>query len=215
MYWSKIRSNGKIIAILASYEISDNKTVFLMEDEKEFHATNLLDYGSHDFYYSPDGIIYYSPKFSEIIFAIDKNGVKPAIGVKNLKIPSKEIRESWAKIKNVRERIEAIDESGYFIESVNIYETDKYITFSPVRDFFSDILLYNKQTESVCKIDGFNLFSSIGISGVSGSTGKEIFGVIHFNSENEIHKRILDSQEELKNWSDDDNAVIVIFKLEN
>ena len=215
MYWSKLYQSGIMIANLAVYDVVDNKTDFLMNEEKELHPTNLLNNRSYDFFYSPDSIVYFSPKFSELIYSIDNEGVHPAIGLKNLKIPPKEMIEDWSKTRDVFESIRLMDESGYFIESVDVFETDQYVTFSPIRHVFTDILLYNKMSASICKIDGFNITKTIGINSISGSTGRDFFGVITYKLENEFQKRIIASRKELENWNEEDNAVIAIFNFDN
>ena len=76
------------------------------------------------------------------------------------------------------------------------------------------MLLYNKQSKSSC----FIYDSDIGTERVIGSIGKYFFGVITFNPDGldgSRQKKILASREELKNWQEDDNPVIVIFEPDN
>jgi hypothetical protein len=144
MYWSKLREHGEMFANLAVYDMMNKKTEFILKDKKFLHNLSLLNYSSFDFYYSPDSIIYYSPKFSEIIYSIDTNGIRPAIGIKNLNKPPKHIIDGWLQITNGFERSKMIRNSHYFIENVYIYENEKYITFECIRDDFLNIILYNK-----------------------------------------------------------------------
>ena len=50
-----------------------------MFDEKIF------DFREFDFYYSPDTIIYFAPKFSKIVYAIEKEGIHSAISFNHQK----------------------------------------------------------------------------------------------------------------------------------
>ena len=77
----------------------------------------------------------------------------------------------------------------------------------------SNFLLYNKGTQIAYKLFS-PYFEVVGCSDITGSTGKNFFGVINFNSENSAHKKILESNEELKNFKEDDNPVIAIFDLD-
>jgi hypothetical protein len=210
MYWSKLIEHGNMFAGLAAYDMTNKKTEFILKDEKNSHKTGII-YSNHDFYYSPDNTVYYSPQFSEIIYSLGENGVRPAIGVKNLKIPSEDIINGWLQEEDIIERSNLIDNSEYFIENANIYETDRYIAFGCIRYPIQEILLYNKHTKSACISWESYYFSTIGINRMKGSTGKEFFGVIAFNPDNKHHQRILASREELKNWNEEDNPVIVLF----
>jgi hypothetical protein len=211
MYRSRLVKSGKMFAELAVYDMADKKTEYIIKDEKFLHGMGLMNFSTYRFYYSPDSIMYYSPKFSEIIYSINEDGIRPAIGIKNLKMPPEHIINEWLRVKNPYERSELIQKSNYFIENVYIYETDEYISLNCVRDFFSDIVLYKKNSKSACIIVFYEYFSKIGIDNVKGSTGKEFFGVIAFDSDNESHKKILESRAELANWKKDDNPVIVLF----
>ena len=209
MYWTTLRDSGKSYANLAVYKMEDKQTEFILTDE-EYLYDIAIGYSSHKFYYSPDSIIYYSPQVSEVIFSIDGDGIHPAIGIKNLKKPSKYLIEEWKKDFDDFFKYNRSD--GYFIEAINIYETDKYITFK-IKDFpYNFTVLYNKQSRHTC----FIFDQNIGTSEVKGSIGKYFFGVVLFNPElSPSHKSIIESREELKNWREDDNPVIVIFEPYN
>ncbi|GHS93853.1 hypothetical protein FACS1894207_1000 [Bacteroidia bacterium] len=209
MYWSKLRESGQMFANLAVYDMTNKTTDFILKDEKFLHDISLLNFSAYDFYYSPNHLVYYSPKFSEIIYSIDKDGVCPAIGIKNLKIPSKDIINAWLQVKDGFDRSRLISNTEYFIENVYIYETDKYIIFVCKNGALDNILLYNKRSKTTCFI--WDFFATLGIIEAKGSTGKEFFGVINFNPDNELHKQILESREELKNRKEEDNPVIVLF----
>ena len=211
---SPVTGSGKRYANLAVLDTMNNKTDFLLKDDIFLQNSGIIGHNSFDFYYSPDSIIYYSPKFSDIIYSIDKDGFHPAIYVKNLNIPSMKTIEEWMQKKNIRERNNYIYETDYFIENAYIYETDKYITFGCMRNKKEGFVLYNKHLKyaSFTRIGIF--FRSLGIDRVKGCTGKDFFGVIDFNSDNETHQRLLKSQEELASWKEDDNPVIVIFNFD-
>ena len=204
----------KMFANLAVYDMIDKKTELLLKDKKFLDESDITNFNSYKFYYSPDSIVYYSPKFSEIIFSIDGDGTHPAIGIKNLRIPSKEQIEKWVQEGKKNPIGHQIWESHYFIQNINVYETDKYITFTPVNYPHDFMLLYNKQSKYSCFI--YNQY--IGTGKVRGSIGKYFFGVITFNPDGldgSRQKKILASREELKNWQEDDNPVIVIFEPDN
>jgi hypothetical protein len=212
IYWSRPYANGKMFANLAIYNITNKKTDFIFKDKKFLYDIDIVNFNSHYFYYSPDNITYYSPKFSKIIYSIGKDGVRPAIGIKNLNIPQEHIIEGWLQVDDVFERSQLATNFKYFIENAYIYETDKYITFGCIRNIVNDVLFYNKHSKSICAIMPHEYFSKMGSDRVKGSTGKEFFGIITFDSNNESHKKILASREELKNWKEDDNPVIVLFE---
>lgn len=211
MYWSHLwNQSGEMYAYLAVYDMIDKKAEFLFKDEKYFNEINLTYYNSYIFYYSPDSIFYFSPKLSEIIYSIDKNGIHPAIGIKNLRKPSDELIDVWVKNKSDLSLIGS--EKGFFLQTVNIFETDKYITFAPRNIPYNYTVLYNKQSKSSCFLSDLN----IGTYNVNGSIGKYFFSVVEFDLElRPDYKHIIESREELKNWQEDDNPVIVIFEPAN
>jgi len=196
-------SDGSITDNLAVY---DNGKLNVILKNEDLPDNTILASASHGFYYSLSNI-YCSPKFSPIIYSIGKNGVSPAIGFKNLNMPSKAIVDEW--IKN--DDLFAQEKSGYFLENASIYETDRHITFSSV---VGRIYLYDKHTQYVCSSRASAYTRIIGASGVHGSTGKDFFSVVSFFSGIEVHKQILETREELANWQEDDNPVIVIFNHE-
>jgi hypothetical protein len=209
MYWSKLNEK-EMIANLAVYDMIDKKTEFILKDN--LHDTGIINYAGFDFYYSPNYTTYYSPKFSKIIYSISEDGVHPAIGIKNLNIPPRFIIDGWSQIENVIERTQLITNSTYFIENIYIFETDRYISIGCIRgDVLDKTLLYNKHSKSTFTAWNPNYYAALGIDQVKGSIGKEFFGVVAFKPHNEFHKKILESREELKNWKEDDNPVIVFF----
>jgi hypothetical protein len=221
IYWSGSYARGKMFANLAIYSITDKKTDFIFKDEKFLYKIN-INFSSFNFYYSLGGIIYYSPRFSEIIYSIGKDGVRPAIGVKNLNKPPKDVIDGWLQM-NIYERNKVINESLYFMENNHIYENEKYITFKCVQkpdprtikriqDVGHKILIYDKFSKETYSVSEHILYNLLGAMRIEGSAGKEFFGMITFNSDNESHKRILASHKELKNWKEDDNPVIVLFE---
>jgi hypothetical protein len=208
MYWSELRE--RIIFVnLASYDIANKKTEFILKDKQFLYNTN-VNASSYSFYYSPNDITYYSPKFSNIIYSLDENGIRPAIGFKNLNLPPEDVLDRWMSEKDSRKKMNMLLESEYFIENVYIYETDKYIMFKCIREPEKPFpLIYNKNTGKIRFF--YYFFDDTGTSEARGSTGKEFFGVVNFNPDNEPHQEILKSREELKNWKEDDNPVIVFF----
>jgi hypothetical protein len=210
MYWSELRERGNMFVNLAACDMTNKKTEFILKDEKFLYDMGIT-YSYYNFYCSPDSITYYSPKFSEIIYSISENSVRPAIGIKNLNMPPKNIIEGWLQMKNGIERSKPMRNSKYFIESTYIYETDQYITIRCIRDVIDDFILYDKFSKKTSSSWMSYYFEKLGIDRIQGSTGKEFFGVVDFIPDNEHHKRILASREELKNWSEEDNPVIVLF----
>ena len=211
LYFSKLRESGKMFANLAVYNLAGNKTEFLLKDKKNLHDLRIIDYNPYDFFYSPDSTFYYSPKFSNIIYSITEESVRPAIGIKNLKMTPEHIINMWLQEDDGFERSKMIINNKFFIENTHIYETDKHITIEYLSGVNGSRLLYNKHSKSAYIISAYNYFETIGIDKVKGSIGNDFFGVIDFNSDNEIRQRILKSREELKNWKEDDNPVLVIF----
>jgi hypothetical protein len=129
MYWSKLIEAGHMYANLAVYDTVDKSVEFVFQDKKFLHDMGILNYSDYDFCYSPNYTTYYSPKFSEIIYSIDEDGVHPAIGIKNLNKPTQYIIDEWLRAEGF-DRVRMISSSKYFIETVDIYETDKYIAFA-------------------------------------------------------------------------------------
>jgi hypothetical protein len=210
LYISTLREKSTVYANLAMYDMTNKKTQFILTDKKYLRETK-VNKSMYNFYYSSNDITYYSPKFSNIIFSLDSNGIRPAIGIKNLNIPSENVFKQWMDV-NIHERGEKINESNYFLENVFIYEANEYILFKCIKNpGFSHYIHYNKNTQLACFIPSFEYVSKTGLSYICGSTGKEFFGVVNFNPDNKHHKEILESREELKNWKEDDNPVIVFF----
>jgi len=208
IYLSRVSGlKGDISVNLAVYNMDNEKIDTILKNDEPIDNISLPNHsGNYGFYQSPSNI-YYSPKFSPIIYSIDKDGVRPAIGIKNLNMPTKAIVDEWLKSGNIF----ADTKSGYFLENARIYETDRHIAFVCVVGHFSDVYMYDKHTQHVCRYD---MSESIGASDVSGSTGKEFFSVVNFWLRSEAHKKILETYEELANWKEDDNPVIAIFNLE-
>ena len=212
MYWSQLVEGGKMISNLAVYDMEKKTTDFLFTEKKHLYPPEMLRFSSYNFYYSPNNI-YYSPKFSEIIYSINEEGILPAIGIKNLQKPPEYMIEQWAREKNPHELIKSIMNDKYFIENIYIYETENYISFGCIIGFFTTIL-YNKHTKEAFKVLTSDYYQTIGRDGIMGSTGKDFFSIIDFDSENHFHKQILKERQELKNWKEEDNPVVVIFNLD-
>jgi hypothetical protein len=221
IYCSKAYARGKTFANLAIYNIAYKKTDFMFKDEKLLYDID-INFNSFDFYYSPGGINYYSPKFSEIIYSIGKDGVRPAIGVKNLNKPPKDVIDGWLQM-DIFERHKIIDKSNYFMENVCIYENEKYIIFKRIQtpdpqtikriqDVGHKIFIYDKFSKETCYVSEDILFDILGTMKIEGCAGKEFFSVIAIIPDNYSHKKILASRKELKNWKEDDNPVIVLFE---
>jgi hypothetical protein len=123
MYWSKLLVPGKRLAELAVYDMTAKRTDFLLKNSKWLSHNVHINYASYVFYNSPSGATYYSPRFSNIIYSIGENGVKPAIGIKNLRMPPEDIIKKWEEdSKNAKFTI--VDDKLYFKENIHIYETD-------------------------------------------------------------------------------------------
>jgi hypothetical protein len=209
MYWSNLYANGIKFANLAVFDMTNKRAEFFLKD-KQFLLETDMNASAYAFYYSANDITYYSPKFSNIIFSIDENGIHPAISFKNLKIPTEDIIKSWLAEKDIRKKMKMMDDSECIKENVYIYETDKYIILNCIRGLKTrPQLLYSKRTGKACLLRSF--FVNIGTSEAKGSTGKEFFGAVNFGLDNIHQKEILETHEELKNWKEDDNPVIVFF----
>ena len=210
MYWAKF-SDGEKFADLAVYNMMNERTTFLLKDKKFLHNIN-VNFSTYKFYCSPDNI-YYSPQFSEIIYSLKENGIFPAIGIKNLPVPLEEVIE---KLEHEQSNIQMkyLFDEKIFLENVYIYETDSFISIGYKRGIYQNTLLYNKHSKSTYLVLGTDFFKNVGSTDIIGSTGKEFFSVIYLDINNEYHKQILTSREELKNWKEDDNPVIAIFNLD-
>ena len=211
IYWSK-PSDYRNFACLVAYDMDNKKTEILL-DEKYVYDSKIDDFHPFDFYHSPDTVIFYAPKFSKIIYTIDKEGIHPAIGVKNLKETPKSTIVAWLQEDDYLERHKLMTHNKYFVDLAYIFENENYICFNFNMD--RDIVLYNKHSKSTFLIPRSSLLDSFGDRLIKGSTGKDFFGVIAFNPDMNRHKKILESREELKNWQEDDNPVVVIFNPDN
>jgi hypothetical protein len=209
MYWSEIYDAGITFAKLAVYDMTDKNPQFLLKNKKFLKSSGIINFSTFSFYYSPDNITYYSPKFSEIIYSITKDGVYPAIGLKNVNMPSQEIINRWEQVEDMRERMKLLLSSNYFFENAYIYETDKYIEFQYCIGKLQNVVIYNKFSKNIRSYLSF--YEETGTSAVKGSTGQEFFGIVNFDPDNKYHKEILESHEELKDWKEGDNPVIVFF----
>jgi len=209
MYWAKFM-HGKRVADLGVYDMENEQLTFLLKDEKFLYDIHVA-LTSYKFYYSPENT-YYSPPQSEIIYALKSDGIYPAIGIKNLPIPPPEVMEEWERNKETQEF--SIIYSSYFLEGMNIYETDYFISIGYTIGMSWRTLLYDKRSNSARIVLGEEYFYKTGSTNINGSTGKEFFNVVSFDPDNVPNKRILESREELKNWSEEDNPVISFFTLD-
>ncbi|MDR1154274.1 MAG: 6-bladed beta-propeller [Bacteroidales bacterium] len=212
MYWSKLTDYGKKFADLAAYDMEENKTDFLLKDKKFLLGNHLFNYVSYRFYRSPPGITYYSPRFSEIVYAIDDKGMRPAIGIKNLRIPPEHIISEWES-KDFGFAMDSDD--VYFKENTHVYETGRYIVFICINKKMTSslCLIYDKRAGAFSAVPIF-LFGLFGVDGIKGSTGKDFFSIMSPHPDYKEHREILQSRKELSNWKEEDNPVIVFFDLD-
>jgi len=213
MYLHNIIENGKKVVDLAVYDMVNKKTEFLFKDKKFLLTNKSYKYVAYQFFSSPHGVTYYSPRFSEIIYAIDENGVRPAIGIKNLRMPPADIIERW-ELKAYE--LSMTQDKLYFKENNHIYETDRFIVFHCINgsDLNSRYLIYDKQSGTLSAISTTLFHGFLCVDGIKGSTGENFFSVMNPNPEYKEHRRLLESREDLKKWQDEDNPVIVIFNLD-
>jgi hypothetical protein len=215
MYWSRIRSpDARKVANLAVYDMTDESTEFLLKDKKFLLDNHHFRYVSYAFFTSPSGVTYYSPRFSEIIYAIDEKGIRPAIGIRNLRKPPEHVIRKW---EQDTDNLFAMEKDKlYFKENTYIYETDRHIIFKCINGqwMFSDHLIYDKPSGTFSAFWSLFFDMHLGINGPTGSAGKDFFGIMNPNPELKEHHQIFESREDLKNWNEDDNPVIVFFNLE-
>jgi len=212
IYLSHITPNsGKKVADLAVYDMENKKTKFLLEDEKFLYPIGFTS-SRYKFYYSPNNT-YYSPKLSETIFAVFRDSFAPAIVIKNLPVFPKNLLEGAITVNNPVLRSDFFERYNYFLENFHIYETDNYISMHYLIGLNSNELLYNKRTKMAYQPNS-SYFIATGSSNIEGSTGIEFFSVVNFSSENKFQKQILTTREDLKNWKEEDNPVIVIFDFD-
>ena len=216
MYWSDLKGEaGTAVADLAVYDEVTEKVAFVLEDDTFAHDLELVDLSWYDFYDSPDHGIYYAPQFSKVIYAVNEYGAFPAIGVKNLKMPTEQVLNEWRGV-NIIERMNKVLENNYFIEYAHIYETKTHITWSSVFGAIrSRVLFYNKETKRASFVYEFDLYDVLGVYDIEGSTGSEFFTIVQYDPENNRHhKEILAAHDELANWTVDDNPVVLIFNID-
>ena len=209
MYWAKFLDEKKF-ADLAVYNMTKDQTTFLLNNKKFLYNVR-VNFCAYKFYYSPDNT-YYSPQFSEIIYSVKEDRIFPAIGIKNLPVPSAEAIERLEYDKE--NQMKLLQDNRYFMENMYIYETDNYISIAYNLGIFPNSLLYDKRSKLAHKVSGADYFDNIGNVNIMGSAGKDFFSIISFNPNNGPQKKILESREELKNWKEDDNPVIAIFNLD-
>jgi hypothetical protein len=108
------------------------------------------------------------------------------------------------------------DDNLYFKENTHIYETDRYIVFRCINGIerYSVYIIYNKQSGACSSISTIIFHMLLCVDGIKGSVGEDFFSIMNPNPEYKEHRQLLESREDLKNWSDDDNPVIVIFNLD-
>ena len=215
IYWANLIENGKRFTALAVHDPKVGKTEFLLKNKKFLLGSNLARFVSYRFYQSPPDIIYYAPMFSEIIYAIEENCVRPAIGVKNLRIPPEHIIRGWELTDDFGTRSMQTDEL-YFKENLHVYETNKYITFRCTNKnvINSMYVVYDKSSGTFSAIMTYVFHTYLAVDGIKGSTGKDFFSVMNPDPELKEHLRILQSHKELANWKEEDNPVVVIFDLD-
>ena len=203
IYMSEIRgADRKKAAAFAVYDIKSGNTTFLMDDKKFLYTIPITN-SSYKFYYSPN-TIYHAPKLSETIYSVTNDSIFPAITVKGLPAIPKDLLEQWDAETDQNARSANFRNSNYFLENSYIYETDDYISLQYQLGANPHDLLYNKHTQQAYKLL-FPYFEAIGHYCIRGSTGTEFFSVVSFDADNNYHKKILESREELKNWDEEDN----------
>ncbi|GHT61347.1 hypothetical protein AGMMS50239_12070 [Bacteroidia bacterium] len=218
LYWANLYDSGKKFSALAVYNMSDKKIGFLLKNRKFLMGADQYSYVSYKFFSSPPDITYYSPRFSDIIYAIDDRGIHPFIGIKgkNLRLPPEHIIREWDSKMTSKNFFDMSEDKLYFKENTHIYETDRYIVLRCINgaQFNTLHLIYNKQSGTFSSTLTLFFYIHFCSNGPMGSTGKEFFSVINFNPDNKEHKKLLESREELKNWKEEDNPVIVLYDLD-
>ena len=212
MYLASLRASGRMLSALSKYNIERNESRHLFKDRVFLQDLRISGFTMtpHHFFYSPVGIVYFSPMFSPIIYSISEIGVKPAIGVKNLTITPQRVIDSWVREENPMRRSKMMFiENRYFVENMHIFENNTYITFVSRGGALGQTIVYNKHDEIAYEI--FALQQLIGIDRIRGSTGEDFFGVAELDIEHNAH--IIEAREELRSWQEDDNPVIVILNF--
>jgi hypothetical protein len=213
IYGACLGGGGRKIAELVVYDMEDKRTEFLLKDKK-FLLTNERDnYVAYRFFKSPSGITYYSPRFSEIIYHIDERGVHPAIGIKNLRFPPEHIIREWESSSDFGLMTK---DYLYFKENTQIYETEKNIAFWCITGVepFTKYLVYNKNSGSFSAVDFMSFQMILCVDGIKGSTGSGFFSIMSPYLKYEKDRKLLASREDLKDWKEEDNPIIVFFNFD-
>jgi len=204
IYCALLRSGSSIIASVAAFNLTDgsiNHVIPYREqlDDIRFHSSPFK------FYRSPLRT-YFNPKFSPVIYGIDEVGFFPAVGLQNLKMPPKDVLAQWS---NQPELI--LNPHDYFIETTYIFETERYLYFR-INMGMTISIIYDKEFKRYYHFG--SLIYSAGISVLHGSTGKYFWGVMM--PDERFHAELMKKQNELKQWKEEDNPIIVFieFKLE-
>jgi len=210
--------DAKMIAALAVNEMDSKRINFLMKDKRFLHDMD-LKHSNYSFYDSQGGVVYYAPKFSSIVYSINSEGVHPAIGVNNLRRAPENIVQEYLQTRQKSSKaFEIITDRPYFWEIVYVYEIENYISMRIIMGgpHYYQTLFYDKRKGIACFASPFDFIRDIGfaLSKIMGSTGKEFFSVVDFDSENTIHQKILQTRKDLSNWKEEDNPVIILFDLE-
>ncbi|MDR1155859.1 MAG: 6-bladed beta-propeller [Bacteroidales bacterium] len=145
-------------------------------------------------------IIYYAPRFSEIIYSIDSTGLHPAVGLTNLSVPTDHILEQWN-----RQNTLMLDNTNYLKDIIYIYETERYISFQlETGSFFN--LIYDKENQKSYRLDP--IYKTTGMFYIQGSTGTHFVGTMLPDREylSDIMK-----QESLSGLTENSNPVTVLL----
>ena len=206
IYYADLMNGEKIVANLAVFNVSKKNINYVIPSRELLDDYRYTKNSPFKFYRSPQKV-YYSPMFSPIIYAIDETGVHPAIGLKNLKIPPKDVLLDW--LRNREHQKYHSMSPQYFTETVNIYETEKYIYFTILMK--PDILLlYDKVNGKFYNLN--SLYKRVGISEMKGSTENSFWGIMNPHEIN--HEALLKRKKELKQWKEEDNPVIVFIDFD-
>ena len=201
IYCSDLSKNIEIDANLAVFNLLDKNTHYVIPSRKILDDYRYIKYSPFKFYQSSQQT-YYSPKFSSVIYCINEKGIQPAIGLKNLKMPPENALRKWLQ------QPESMTWEPYFLETVNIYETEKYMYFT-IKQYPDIFLLYDKENKKPYNLNSLN--RRVGISEMKGSTGKVFWGIM--NPDPKYHENLLKTQKELKQWKEEDNPVIVFIEF--
>lgn len=198
-YLANTLKNGKVKANLEIYNITTKTYKEIISERGLFDHLEFSRYSSYYFFYS-DSTVYYAPRFSEIIYSINRDGIKPHIGLENLSIPSQNVLQRW-----ITGQESQVADTQNLKDIIYIYENEDYVVFSMVI-VYPQQMVYQKHTGKVYSMPLMG--DLLSINSVVACYNDQFVAIAH---DGEDARNIL--KKEHVTVTEDSNPVLVFFNF--